>query len=126
MPRTDFNTGSATNTFLRIDYREIVHHLNREIRTVFLTQSAGDTAETAGLDNVWAPLMVGAEHFEIAGGFPQENDSLGAGLGAGTAAGTLVFIDDRYAIDQMDRVKLTGLHTVSHAAAGEGAELRSI
>ena len=116
---------SASSRLIKKEYPEIRQKLWKEMfwSQSFCLLSAGG-AELVG-DS--ALILVGAHNDRLARAAGVDHDDLlGADVGAGTTAGTLVLVHLGNTVHDVDGVELTDLGAVAQTDAGKGAGLRRI
>lgn len=122
MTRTFGQTHAAAQTVLFIDHGTVVLYLDRICGTVFGTNPAADTADTAFLTGGSALIVIGAFDDNVIGTFMYVDDVLRTDSYTGSAGNTLLLV---YlccsAFSNADSSKLALIHTGSAADATEAA-----
>ena len=123
MTGTDLRAVAALDTLGRIDLRHEILHMDRVGGAFPLALHAADAAHLADLHDLCAFVLVTAADHDLLALGDQLDNALGAGVHTGAAAHALGPIRLRDTVDDVHGVKLTGLHAVAQADAGEGAQL---
>lgn len=123
MAGADVLAVTAGNALAEVNMREVILNGNRSGRAFSGAFSAADAARLAHLHNLRALILIAAGDDNVLLLGYHGDDALGAGIGAGAAADTLIAVDLGNAVDYFHRAELAGFHAVAHAYAGVGAEL---
>ena len=128
LARADGGAAAAGNTFVIVDDREIMHHMDGVVVALPFAEVTADAAHVADLSGDGATLMVGAGDDDVGVVGDGYDDLPRAGLHALHAASTLVRVHAGDAVDHMDGVKFTdgdaGAEAETAGGAGVGAVAR--
>ena len=107
-------THAAALALVIVDAGHAVHHVDSVELTGALAHAAGNAGGGADLVGHSALVLVGAHDNGLArAGSVDHDDLLGAGIGAGTAAGALVLVHLGHTVHDVDGVELAHLGAVA-------------
>ena len=109
----DFDAFTTGSTFVVVDDRVVIDHVNRIMGTDFFAFAAANTAVFAYADGFLGVEVAGTDHFNRLTFVKDADEIIGTGFLTHAAAGAFLPVDDGYAVDDVDCFKLTGFDAVS-------------